>query len=617
MKLLMKSQSFKKYFLISLFFSFCILSNPQYVIGYCNYTSCECVEGWGSCGEPLQTTASGGVPYCVWGDCTCNNESCFGYDSETGSACTVETGPITLGHGHYGYCSGENDNGEGDSSNDGESSSGNFDLEVIPANYNASTNSTYTYQLKVIPKWDQYNADGRGIAVVARNMPAGSSQFTPDSSTYSGGSKTLFWPGFPWPGQASFQIFTGSPVTFTFSGDSGNSAQTYNIEFIAYDGSTCTYCYGDYYGYDHDAETVTLTVATPIPATCGTASKSYPNSASSYGSDTFCGVGTPNPSSPAFPTVGTPVSWTCSSPNGGPNSPQCTASKAPAAPPTPDIKGNVWQSWIGDGGFTTPWVYQNADGPMEVYYGANYTLSWGAVANAVSCTLDGTAASPAGGSRQYSNVTALSTTRTITCLNSSGASGSDSITVTIPPPPTSLNVSCNASGNPVSSSWQLPAGYTMSYYRAGSNTATADLESTEGAFTSKTLSSTPGSTYWIWAHTKAPSAAWSVDTVHQSVTCPVPPMSQPPSSYQLNVIKSGQGAVTSSPSGISCGTDCSETYAPNTSVTLTATPASSRIFTGWGGDGTCTGRNSTCNFSMTSNKSVTANFAVDPNLQEF
>lgn len=45
---------------------------------------------------------------------------------------------------------------------------------------------------------------------------------------------------------------------------------------------------------------------------------------------------------------------------------------------------------------------------------------------------------------------------------------------------------------------------------------------------------------------------------------------------------SGIGTLTSSPPGISCGADCSETYIAGTEVTLTATP-SARILSNWGG----------------------------------
>lgn len=66
------------------------------------------------------------------------------------------------------------------------------------------------------------------------------------------------------------------------------------------------------------------------------------------------------------------------------------------------------------------------------------------------------------------------------------------------------------------------------------------------------------------------------------------------SSFPLTVSLDGggAGAVTSSPSGINCGTQCSASFAAGTSVTLTAGADASSLFTGWSGD--CTGDNSTC-----------------------
>ncbi|MDX2088923.1 MAG: hypothetical protein SFX73_13785 [Kofleriaceae bacterium] len=77
--------------------------------------------------------------------------------------------------------------------------------------------------------------------------------------------------------------------------------------------------------------------------------------------------------------------------------------------------------------------------------------------------------------------------------------------------------------------------------------------------------------------------------------------------YALTVTKAGSGTVTSNPSGISCGADCTESYAHGTSVTLTATPNASGTFTGWSGGG-CSGTG-TCTVPMTAVTSVQASFS--------
>ncbi len=78
--------------------------------------------------------------------------------------------------------------------------------------------------------------------------------------------------------------------------------------------------------------------------------------------------------------------------------------------------------------------------------------------------------------------------------------------------------------------------------------------------------------------------------------------------YTLTVSSTGSGTVTSAPAGISCGTDCTQNYASGTSVTLTATAASSYMFAGWGG--ACAGTSSTCTVSMSAARSVSASFTA-------
>ncbi len=53
--------------------------------------------------------------------------------------------------------------------------------------------------------------------------------------------------------------------------------------------------------------------------------------------------------------------------------------------------------------------------------------------------------------------------------------------------------------------------------------------------------------------------------------------------YALTVSVSGEGEVTSSPSGISCGSDCSNDFSEGTSVTLVAAADTGWIFDSWNG----------------------------------
>ncbi|MDD5395099.1 MAG: zinc-dependent metalloprotease family protein [Thiothrix sp.] len=91
----------------------------------------------------------------------------------------------------------------------------------------------------------------------------------------------------------------------------------------------------------------------------------------------------------------------------------------------------------------------------------------------------------------------------------------------------------------------------------------------------------------------------SAPNVDQSFT--VSPVATP---VKLTVIKSGSGTVNSTPTGITCGSDCTENYSPGIDVTLSATPAAGYVFTGW--SGACTGMS--CTVTMDAAKTVTANF---------
>src|SRR5215217_2842373 len=85
----------------------------------------------------------------------------------------------------------------------------------------------------------------------------------------------------------------------------------------------------------------------------------------------------------------------------------------------------------------------------------------------------------------------------------------------------------------------------------------------------------------------------------------------PASTHTLSVTRtgSGSGTVTSSPPGIDCGADCSQSYAANTSVMLTATAATGSGFAGWSGTTGCSGTGP-CTVTMDSSRSVKAAFEL-------
>jgi hypothetical protein len=77
-------------------------------------------------------------------------------------------------------------------------------------------------------------------------------------------------------------------------------------------------------------------------------------------------------------------------------------------------------------------------------------------------------------------------------------------------------------------------------------------------------------------------------------------------SLHVTRVGGGTGAVASNLAGIDCGPQCEHDFEDGTVVTLTATPASGSVFTGWSGGG-CSGTSS-CQLTLNSDATVTASF---------
>jgi hypothetical protein len=80
-----------------------------------------------------------------------------------------------------------------------------------------------------------------------------------------------------------------------------------------------------------------------------------------------------------------------------------------------------------------------------------------------------------------------------------------------------------------------------------------------------------------------------------------------PFTLTVSLEGTGSGTVTSSPAGVNCPSDCSESYEQGTVVDLFAAPSEDSKFAGWSGGG-CAGLEDTCSTTVTADTSVTVVF---------
>jgi PKD repeat protein/murein DD-endopeptidase MepM/ murein hydrolase activator NlpD len=169
--------------------------------------------------------------------------------------------------------------------------------------------------------------------------------------------------------------------------------------------------------------------------------------------------------------------------------------------------------------------------------------------------------------------------------------------------PTPISLTVNKTGTGSGTVTSSPAGISC-----GSDC----LENyTSGTVVTLTATSTAGSIFTGWSGGGCSGTGTCMITLNSDASVTANFEVQSPN-YTLTISKTGigSGTVTSSPAGINCGADCSETYASSTNVTLTAIPMSGSTFTGWSGGG-CSGTG-TCIVTMSTNTSVTANFSGEP-----
>ena len=131
-----------------------------------------------------------------------------------------------------------------------------------------------------------------------------------------------------------------------------------------------------------------------------------------------------------------------------------------------------------------------------------------------------------------------------------------------------------------------------------------------GTVVTLTATATAGSTFIGWSGGGCSGTATcnvtmsAAQTVNAQFDLAVVP------TFLLTVSKSGTGSGTVTGVGISCGGDCTEPFAQNTVVVLTATPAAGSTFAGWSGAG-CSGV-LTCSVIVSATATVTAQFNFVP-----
>lgn len=172
---------------------------------------------------------------------------------------------------------------------------------------------------------------------------------------------------------------------------------------------------------------------------------------------------------------------------------------------------------------------------------------------------------------------------------------------TVPPVGNTLAVSVSGDGSVVS----LPAGIDCG----------ATCSTRFDPASSVTLTATPatGRAFTGWGGDCAGTSRTCTVTMQAARTVTAAFNQPPPASFVLGVSVSGSGTVGSQPAGIDCGSACSASFAADTSVVLSATPATGQVFTGWGG--ACAGAGTACTVTMTQARSVSASFAAAPPVQ--
>lgn len=187
------------------------------------------------------------------------------------------------------------------------------------------------------------------------------------------------------------------------------------------------------------------------------------------------------------------------------------------------------------------------------------------------------------------------------CSFSSSSPKTESIAV--PSRPTNVQASDGLYSDVIALSWN-PVYEATSYnvYYGTSATDTPIPIDNTWQTSMDIIGATPGTNYYFWV--SAVNSAGEGDLSEPDTGFTTNQITV----YQLSITKSGSGTITSNPSGINCGSECSYPYEEGTTVALTAIEGQGYTFSGW--SGACSGTE-ICELEMDSSKDVTATFIPD------
>ncbi len=160
---------------------------------------------------------------------------------------------------------------------------------------------------------------------------------------------------------------------------SWNSTPT-DPEFPDPDGSTTWVC--EWLNGGTTSSTCSASRApTPVNGVCGTANnKTYLHTATAFGSDTFCSSGSPDPTTPIFPTAGTSREWVCVWYYGGSEA-NCSATRS--SPPTSVTQTqcqNAGWAWISEANdvyiWNTRWNWFCISPTIDIWDWTGQWIAW-------------------------------------------------------------------------------------------------------------------------------------------------------------------------------------------------------------------------------------------------